>query len=501
MSRRTAVRSSRRPKASSAVGNARRRVVITGLGIVSPIGIGVDTFWKSALAGRSGVSAIPAFTDMPLEAYRSQVAGQVLDFDVDRLPKTVQPERLDRYAQLALLAASEALEDAGLRMERENPHRVGVIMGAGMGGMLIGEEEFTKLYRNLRPNRVHPNFIPMITLNAASGIVAITFGAKGINQTISTACSSSAHAIGQAMNAIRAGQADVVIAGGADASLTPLTFAGFCSLRALSTAYNGDPARASRPFDRGRDGFVMGEGAGVLILERLDRALRRKARIYAEVAGYGATSEAHHMVIPKEDGSEMAMTMRLALEDAGVSAAAVDHINAHATATPIGDPVEVAAIRHLFKGRADRILVNATKSMIGHTLGAAGAIAGIASTAPTNRTCHHRRITPASSLPAAIRGVPTRPCSERQVTSKVHPCYEGVNSYADIGETRGGPVPLMRPESVCAAGGLARESSYCGGLRRCCVFCSYAKAMRISRASSHARPKTVMPAGRVLPRV
>ena len=353
-------------------------MVVTGLGVVSPIGIGVDTFWKSALAGRSGVTAISPFDDLPLEGYRSQVAGQVLDFDVDRLPKNVQADRLDRYAQLALVAASEAIEDAGLQMDRENPHRVGIIMGAGMGGMLIGEEEFTKLYRNLRPNRVHPNFIPMITLNSASGIVAITFGAKGVNQTISTACSSSAHAIGQALNCIRAGQADVVIAGGADASLTPLTFAGFCSLRALSTAYNHEPARASRPFDRGRDGFVMAEGAAVLILESLDRALRRKARIYAEVAGYAATSEAHHMVIPKEDGSEMAMTMRLALSDAGVPAADVDHISAHATATPIGDPVEIAAIRRLFKGRADRILVNATKSMIGHTIGAAGAVAGVA---------------------------------------------------------------------------------------------------------------------------
>jgi len=248
-----------------------------------------------------------------------------------------------------------------------------------MGGMLIGEEEFTKLYKNLRPNRVHPNFIPMITLNSASGIVAITFGVKGINQTISTACSSSAHAIGQALTAIRAGQADVVIAGGADASLTPLTFAGFCSLRALSTAFNHAPARASRPFDRARDGFVMGEGAGTLVLESLAHASKRKARIYAEVAGYAATSEAHHMVIPKEDGSEMAMTMTLALRDAGVAASEVDHINAHATATPIGDPVEVTAIRRVFKGRADRIPVNATKSMIGHTLGAAGALGGIAS--------------------------------------------------------------------------------------------------------------------------
>jgi 3-oxoacyl-[acyl-carrier-protein] synthase II len=350
---------------------------VTGLGIVSPIGIGVDTFWKNALDGRSGVAAISPFDGLPLEGYRSQVAGQVLDFDSGQLPSTVQADRLDRYAQLALLAAREALGDAGLHMEREDPYRVGVIVGAGMGGMLIGEEEFTKLFRNLRPNRVHPNFIPMITLNSASGIIAITFGAKGLNQTISTACSSSAHAIGQALTSIRTGQADVVIAGGADASITPLTFAGFCSLRALSSAFNNEPARASRPFDRARDGFVMGEGAGVLIVESLDHALRRKARIYAEVAGYGATSEAHHMVIPKEDGSEMAATMQIALADAGIEAAQVDHISAHATATPIGDPVEARAIRRLFKKRADHILVNATKSLIGHTLGAAGAIGGI----------------------------------------------------------------------------------------------------------------------------
>ena len=195
---------------------------MTGLGVVSPIGIGVDTFWKNALAGRSGVTALPPFDGFPLEGYRSQVAGQVLDFDPSQLPDGVQPDRLDRYAQLALVAAMEALADAGLDMEREDPYRVGVIMGAGMGGMLIGEEEFNKLYRDLRPNRVHPNFIPMITLNSASGIIAITFGAKGVNQTISTACSSSAHAIGQALTSIRTGQADVIIAGGADASLTPL---------------------------------------------------------------------------------------------------------------------------------------------------------------------------------------------------------------------------------------------------------------------------------------
>jgi 3-oxoacyl-[acyl-carrier-protein] synthase II len=291
---------------------------------------------------------------------------------------------------------------------------VGIIMGAGMGGMVFGEEEFMKLHEGHRPGRVHPNFIPMVTLNSASGILAIVFGAKGVNQTISTACSSSAHAIGQAFHCIRAGLADVVIACGADASLTPLTFAGFCSLRALSTAYNARPALASRPFDRGRDGFVMGEGAATLILESLAHARRRRARIRAEVAGYAATSESHHMVMPKEDGSEMAMTMRLALRDAGVPAAGIDHINAHATATPVGDPVEVSAIRRLFGRRADRILVNATKSMLGHTLGAAGAVGALTciralETGLVHPTVNYDDPDPSCALGGISRGVQERP--------------------------------------------------------------------------------------------
>ncbi len=361
--------------------SVKKRVVVTGLGVVSPIGTGIESFWDNAVAGRSGISAVPAWEDVPelsLDGYRSQVAGLVRDFDPSALPAGVQPERYDRYALLSLLATKEALADARLALAREVPHRVGVMLGAGMGGMLIGEEEFAKVYINRRPHRVHPNFIPMITLNSASGIVAMTFGAKGPNLTISTACSSSAHAIGQAMYAIRAGQADVVITGGAEASLTPLAFAGFCALRALSTAYNDQPTRASRPFDRARDGFVMGEGAATLILESLDHAVKRQARIYAEVAGYAATSEAFHMVVPKEDGSEMAVTMTTALRDAGIPPAQVDYINAHATSTPIGDPVEVTAIRTVFKKRAERILVNATKSLIGHTLGAAGALGAVA---------------------------------------------------------------------------------------------------------------------------
>ncbi len=355
------------------------RVVITGLGVVSPIGIGVPQFWKAALEGQSGISAITSFDPFPLEGYRSRVAGRIQDFSPDQYLPAGQGDRVDRYAQFALVAAKEALADARFQMEREEPHRVGVIVGAGMGGMVMGEREITQLYEQKRPHRVHPNFIPVITLNSASGIVAMAYGAKGPNFTISTACSSSAHALGQAMNCIRAGTADAVIVVGADASITPLVFAGFCSLRALSTKYNDAPQRASRPFDRDRDGFVMGEGAGALILESLAHAKKRKARMYAEVAGYAATSEAHHMVIPREDGVEVATTMRMALKDAGVTPAQVDYINAHATSTTVGDAVEVKAIRLLFKSRADKLAVSATKSLVGHTLGAAGSLAGIVS--------------------------------------------------------------------------------------------------------------------------
>ncbi|HZS12464.1 MAG TPA: beta-ketoacyl synthase N-terminal-like domain-containing protein, partial [Nitrospirales bacterium] len=328
------------------------RIVITGLGIVSPIGIGVAQFWKSALEGRSGVAAVPGFEKLPLDTYRSRIAGQVVDFTPETYFDAAQAERLDRYAQFGLVAAKEAVADAGLAMDREPAHRVGVVVGAGMGAMMMGERELTKLYLSGKPHRVPPNFIPTITLNSASGLVALAHGAKGPNLTISTACSSSAHAIGHALTCIRTGQADVMIALGADASITPLVFAGFCSLRALSTGYNDAPERASRPFDRARDGFVMGEGAGALILESLAHAKKRKARIYAEVAGYAATSEAYHMVIPREDGEEMATTMRLALKDAGLSPADVDHINAHATSTVRGDEVEIRGVRHLLKARA-----------------------------------------------------------------------------------------------------------------------------------------------------
>ena len=353
------------------------RVVVTGLGVVSAVGIGVKQFWEAALAGRSGVSKLGAFESMPMEAYRSQAAGQIHDFSVGHYIDGTLAERVDRFAQFAMVATKEAVADSGLQLDREDPHRIGIMVGAGMGGMVIAEQEYHRVYQNLRPSRVVPNFIPEVTLNSASGALAIMCGAKGPNLTISTACSSGAHAIGLAREAIRAGRADVVIAAGADASLVPLTFAGFCSLRALSTSFNDSPERASRPFSRTRDGFVMGEGAGTLILESLDHARKRDAYIYAEVAGYAATSEAHHMVIPREDGLDIATTMSMALQNARVRPAQVDYINAHATSTPIGDVVEIKAIKHLFRRRANQVAINATKSLLGHTLGAAGALAGI----------------------------------------------------------------------------------------------------------------------------
>jgi 3-oxoacyl-[acyl-carrier-protein] synthase II len=390
------------------------RVVITGLGVVSPIGMGVSEFWKSALAGRSGISAIQSFAPFSMEGYRSKVAGQILGFSPEQYLPSTQADRVDRYAQFALVAAKEALADADLVMSKERPHRVGVMVGAGMGGMVMGEREITQLYQQQKPHRVHPNFIPTITLNSASGIVAMAYGAKGPNLTISTACSSSAHALGQALQCIRSGQADVVITVGADASITPLVFAGFCSLRALSSKYNDRPEQASRPFDEGRDGFVMGEGAGALIVESLAHAKKRKARIYAELAGYAATSEAYHMVIPREDGEEVATTMRLALKAAGIPAAQIDYINAHATSTTIGDAVEAKAIRHLFKNRADKIAISATKSLIGHTLGAAGAIGAVASalaiqTGHIHPTANYDHPDPACRLAGISRSPQERP--------------------------------------------------------------------------------------------
>ena len=385
------------------------RVVITGLGIVSPIGIGVNQFWKTALEGRSGITAIPSFGDLPMETYRSRVAGRVVNFPPEEYIEDKLFTRVDRYAQFGLVSTKEALEDSGLQMEKTQAHRLGVSVGAGMGGMVMGEREITQLYDNCKPHRVHPNFIPTITLNSASGIIALAYGAKGPNVTISTACSSSVHALGQAFTWIRNGKADVVITVGADSSITPLVFAGFCSLRALSTGYNDSPDQASRPFDSGRDGFVMGEGAGTLILESLRHAKRRRAKIYGDVVGYAAASEAYHMVVPREDGADIARTINLALEDAEIRPAQIDYVNAHATSTMVGDEVEVKGLRQVFKSRANRLFINATKSLIGHTLGAAGAIGAIASTLALHTGLIHPTINYDNPDPdCALPGISTK---------------------------------------------------------------------------------------------
>ena len=386
------------------------RVVITGMGIVTPIGIGLSTFWEAALKGQSGIGVIKSLHDFPINDYRSHIAGQITSFQPPDLDHDKFSARVDRYAQMALMATREALEDSGLHLEKEHSERIGVMAGVGMGGMMMGERELTNLYETQKPHRVHPNFIPTITLNSASGIIALATGAKGPNLTVSTACSSSIHSIGQAMQCIRQGQADMMMAVGADASITPLVFAGFCSLRALSTKYQDRPTQASRPFDRGRDGFVMGEGAGTLILESLQHATRRKARIYAEVAGYAATCEAYHMVIPKEDGLDVSRTMNLALRDAKIEPQQVDYVNAHATSTIVGDEVEVKGLRATFGKRAEKILVNATKSLIGHTLGASGAIATIVSALSLDQRVIHPTINYTHPDPkCALPGIASTP--------------------------------------------------------------------------------------------
>ncbi len=350
-----------------------KKVVITGLGIVSPIGNEIDAFWKAALNGTSGVKEISCFD---ASKYKSRIAAEIKDFNAQEYFPDANMDRLDRFAHFCVGATKMALDDSGLDLNAKDPYQVGVSMGSGMGGMLMAERQIAALHDSGRPERVNPNSVPMITLNAASGQIAILLGVKGPNITTSTACSSSAHSIGQAADLIKLGKADVMIAGGADACITPLAMAGFCSLRTLSTR-NGEPEKAMRPFDKLRDGFVMGEGAGTLILESLEHAQKRKAKIYAEVAGYGSTSEASHMVIPEQSGKEMAKTMELAMDDAKVSGDEVDYINAHATSTPIGDPVEIKAIQLLFKEHAKKIVINATKTLVGHTIGAAGAVAAI----------------------------------------------------------------------------------------------------------------------------
>ncbi len=350
----------------------RRRVVITGMGAISSVGMGTDALWQAACEGRSGIGPIRTWPDeWHLHEYPTRIAAEVLDFAPDQFMDPKIAKRSDRYCQFAVVAALMSLRDAGLEITESSAPRIGVLIGSGIGGMLTWEEQFQRLLER-GPHKVSPFFVPMMIVNMASGMVSIVTGARGPNSAVATACASSTHAIGDAVEIIRRGAAEAMIAGGSEATISRCALAGFCRAGALSRR-NDDPERACRPFDRDRDGFVMGEGSTVVVLEELERARERGARIYCEITGYGMSGDAHHMTDPDPEGLGPMAAMRAALEDAGVTPAEVDYINAHAPGTQAGDGVEARAIRLLFGDEADRVRVSSTKAVHGHQLGATGA--------------------------------------------------------------------------------------------------------------------------------
>jgi len=351
----------------------KRRVVVTGMGVVSPIGIGVEEFKKGLFSGKSGVRRITLFDP---SSYRSQIAGEVRDFDPQKYLSPKEIKRMDRFTQFGIVAAEEAIRQAGINFEEEDTSRMGVLVGSGVGGLSTIEREEGNLLRG-GPQKVSPFLVPMLITDIASAQIAIRYKLSGPNLSISTACATGNHSIGEAFRVIQRGEADLMIAGGAEAAITPLGLAGFCSMRALSTR-NEEPEKASRPFDRGRDGFVIGEGAGVVVLEELNRARKRGASILGEIIGFGMTADAYHITQPIQDGRGIKEAMLRALKDAGVSPREVDYINAHGTSTPLNDRVETQAIKDLFGEHAYRVPVSSTKSMTGHLLGATGGVELIA---------------------------------------------------------------------------------------------------------------------------
>ena len=351
----------------------KQPVVITGLGTVAPMGNNVPTMWEALLAGRSGVGPITSFDISDMEV---QIAAEVKDFDPVSLFGRRIARRNDRFTLFALEATRQAIADAGLEFDGGLGNSTGVLIGTAIGGLLTILKNYDTLQKS-GPHRVSPFMVPMMMPNAASGTVAIVYGLRGPNLSVASACATGSHAIGEAAEVIRRGQAEVMVCGGSEAVITRLALAGFKNMGAVSTR-NDEPQRASRPFDAERDGFVMGEGAGILILESLEHARRRGARIYAELAGYGATADAFHITAPEEEGTGAALAMELALQDAGLEPEAVDYINAHGTSTLLNDCVETRAIRRVFNSHADRLAVSSTKSMMGHLMGAAGAVEAIA---------------------------------------------------------------------------------------------------------------------------
>ena len=353
----------------------QHRVVVTGLGVISPLGSGVEKNWENLLAGRSGIRKITRF---PADAFASRIAGEVPDFKADDFIEPKEIKKMDLFIQYAMGAAAMAMADSGLKIEGEFAEEVGVIIGVGLCGLDTIEQTKEALIAG-GPRKISPFFIPKVISNLAPGHVAIRFGAKGVNWTPTSACASGTHALGEAYHLIRRGVQQAVIAGGAESTITPLAVGGFAAMKALSTR-NDEPERASRPFDKERDGFVVGEGSGILILEERGHALQRGAKIYAEVIGYAATGDAYHMTAPAPEGEGAARCMRLALKDAGISPIDVDYINAHGTSTEYNDANETTAIKTVFGEQAAKVAVSSTKSMTGHLLGAAGAVEGVYST-------------------------------------------------------------------------------------------------------------------------
>lgn len=348
-----------------------RRVVITGIGAVTSLGIGADELWKSIKAGKSGISMIEGIdvSDLP-----TKVASQVKDFDPSRFVDKKEVKRMDRFAQFALASAQMAVEDSALNLEKINKERMGVIIGSGIGGIGTLESQYDEL-KERGPRRVSTFLVPMMIANMASGLVAIKFGAKGYNECTVTACATSTNAVGNAFKVIQRNDADIMIAGGAEACVTKLTLSGFCAIKAMTT--NHDPATASRPFDSERNGFVLGEGSGVLILEEYEHALNRGANIIAEIVGYGCTNDAFHITAPAEEGEGAARCMKIALEDAKITPSDIGYINAHGTSTKANDKNETMAVKSVFGKHAHELAISSTKSMTGHLLGASGAIEAI----------------------------------------------------------------------------------------------------------------------------
>ncbi|MFY9177040.1 MAG: beta-ketoacyl-ACP synthase II [Caldicoprobacterales bacterium] len=350
-----------------------RRVVVTGMGAITPLGNSVDIFWEALKDGKNGIDKIDKFD---VEDYPTQMAAQVKDFDPTDYLDRKEARRMDLFCQFAMAATYQAMENANLDTEKLDKERFGVILSSGIGGLETMENQAKVLFSR-GPNRISPFLVPMMIVNMAAGQISIAVGAKGINTTVVTACASATNAIGEAFKTIRYGEADVIITGGSEAPITPLALAGFCSMKAMSTR-NQDPTTASRPFDADRDGFVIGEGAGILILESYEHAVNRGANILAEIVGYGATADAYHITAPAPEGEGAARAMREAIQYAAIEPDMVDYINAHGTSTPYNDKFETTAIKTIFGDHAYKLAVSSTKSMTGHLLGAAGGIETIA---------------------------------------------------------------------------------------------------------------------------